>query len=299
MSGLVLELQRDALDNNVDVSNLLRKAIVVSKKLGVTEIEEWIKQELSGYQVSEDSLPKYREVHGAMKVFNPYHGLQPLHMQDAELAESLSRRGISQSIGELVSIVNSSNSGKGSLQIPYPQHIKNQLMNLMRVPLEPILIVGKSQIHKILDSVRNEVLNWALELEAKGVVGDGMSFSNNEKNVASQVTYQITNNIGNMENSQLQQDSSGAHQTQNITQTDTNVAEFIAQLKEAYVELQLDKDQQAELEADVSTIESQLTSPKPKPVIIAESLKSTRSILEGITGSVLATGLLSQLAGLL
>ena len=39
MSGLVLELQRDALNKNVNVSDLLRKAMVVSKKLGINEMK--------------------------------------------------------------------------------------------------------------------------------------------------------------------------------------------------------------------------------------------------------------------
>jgi len=36
MTGLVIELQSDALNPNVRVSDLLRKALVISKKLSVT-----------------------------------------------------------------------------------------------------------------------------------------------------------------------------------------------------------------------------------------------------------------------
>ena len=61
----------------------------------------------------------------------------------------------------------------------------------------------------------------------------------------------------------------------------------------------LNQEDAAELEAEVLTIEHQVASPKPKQLIISESLKSARSILEGVTGSVLATGLLTQLASLI
>ena len=122
MTGLVLELQRDALDKNVDVSSLLRKAVVVSKKLGITEIEAWINQELSGYPADEDAVPTYREVSGVIKVFNPYHGWQPLNFGNADLGEDLSKRKISQAIGELVAIAE--NPKSGNLQVPFSQHTK-------------------------------------------------------------------------------------------------------------------------------------------------------------------------------
>jgi hypothetical protein len=296
MSGLVLELQRDALDKNVDVSSLLRKAVLVSKKLGITEIETWINQELSGYSADEDAVPSYREVSGVIKVFNPYHGWQPLNFGNADLGEDLSKRKISQAIGELVAIAESEKSG--NLQVPFSQHTKNALMKMMSVPLEPTLLVSDAQIHGILEAVRNEILNWALDLETKGIVGDGMSFSKEEKEVASQVTYQVTNNIGSMQNSQLQQDSAGASQTQNIALPSVDISSFIEELKASLNDLGLNSDDTAELEAEVLTIEHQLASPKPKNIIIGESLKSARSILEGITGSVLATGLLTQLMAL-
>jgi len=49
-----------------------------------------------------------------------------------------------------------------------------------RLGMVPTLIVGKSQLIGILDAVRNEILNWSLELESQGILGDGMSFSTEE-----------------------------------------------------------------------------------------------------------------------
>jgi len=297
MSGLVLELQKDALDKMVDVSDLLRKAMVVSRKLGISEIESWINQELSGYSTDDSLIPSYREVTGAVRVYNPYHGWQPLHFSNAELGEDLSKRKISQAIGELVILAG--NERSGDLQVPFNQHTKNQLMKLIGVPLEPTLVVSDATIYGILDAVRNEVLNWALDLESKGIIGDGMSFSTDEKKAASQVTYQITNNIGSMQNSQLQQDSAGAHQTQNISQSGTEISDFIKELKASIPNLELSQEKCSELESDVFSIENQLSSPNPKSVIIVESLNSVRNILEGTAGSILATELLAQLSSLL
>ena len=297
MSGLVLELQKDALDKSVNVSDLLRKAMVVSKKLGINEMEEWINRELSGYPDDDSEIPLYREITGRVMAYNPYHGWQPLHFENHKLGDKLSKRKISQAVGQIDAIVN--NDKSGTLQVPFSNHIKNQLMDSMEIPLEVTLLVGDSELHKILEGVRNEILNWTLDLETRDIVGDGMRFSTEEKQAASQINYQIVNNIGSMQNSQLQQDSSNATQSLNVTQNSVDLADFIKSLKKSIRDLNLDSEDLAELKVEVSTIENQRSSPKPKNLIISESLKSIRNILEGATGSIIATELLKQLASII
>ncbi|CDH21357.1 hypothetical protein XBKQ1_380001 [Xenorhabdus bovienii str. kraussei Quebec] len=262
MSGLVLELQRDALNKNISVSDLLRKTLVVSKKLNIVEIETWVKNELYGYSSSEEAIPSYREIRGELAVFNPYHGLQPLYIRDVKLAEILSTREMGQSVGELDALL-IDNKGK-TLHVPFNQNTKNQLIKLMNVPLEPTLLVSHTEIVGILDAIRNEVLYWVLDLESREILGDRMSFTKEEKQAAAQVTYQITNNIQNMNNSQLQQDSAGANQSLVIYDTPKDFGVFIEQFKKIHEKLELDELQRRELNAEVSTMELQLKSPNPK-----------------------------------
>ncbi|EGQ9322160.1 hypothetical protein DU972_003978 [Vibrio mimicus] len=294
MSGLVLELQRDALNNRVDTSSLVRKALVVSKKLGIKDVENWLNQELNGYTDPENSLPIYRELHGALKVYNPMRGLIPFRIANPSLSHELSHRRIPQSIAELESTIKSNDSGK--LIMNYPPEIRDRLMGVMELPMEPFLEISTSQIVAVIDSLRNEVLNWALELEQKGVKGEGMTFSHNEKQAAERVTYKITNNIGSMQNSQLQQASDNSHQSMDFEVNDSHVTEFVEILKSSIRQLHLNESDANELNAEVATIEHQLASPKPKKIILSESLKSVRNIIEGATGSIVATGLLAQLS---
>jgi len=49
MASLVLELQQDALDPTVPVSNLLRKVIAVARKLELGDLEKWARSDLDGY----------------------------------------------------------------------------------------------------------------------------------------------------------------------------------------------------------------------------------------------------------
>ncbi|WP_305811849.1 AbiTii domain-containing protein [Photobacterium leiognathi] len=202
MDGLVLELQRDALNKMASVTDLLRKAFVVSKKLQIVEMETWIRNELYGYENVETTIPDYRKIRGEVKVFNPYRGWHPLNMGSSKIAELLSTRHIGQPVSELDSLVNEHQ--QNILQVPFAQETKNQIMNLMKVPLEPSLLVPQTEIVGILDTIRNEILNWSLDLESRGILGDGMSFTKEEKMAASKITYQVTNNIQNMNNSQIQ-----------------------------------------------------------------------------------------------
>ena len=292
MNSLVLELQKDALDKNTKVVDLLRKAFVVSKKLGITKIEKWLENELNGYP-SNSNIPDYRTVYGQIKVWNPYQGWQFLNFRDPKKAEILSKRKINQSIGELDSIVE--NNKNVDLQVPFSQENINKIMKSMNTPLHPVLFISYTEVIKILNVVRNTVLNWSLQLEKEGIMGEGMSFSKKEKQISDKATYQITNYIGSMQNSQIQQDSSGAIQKLNIEININNLLAFIAELNKSIDKLDLEQSKKQKLITEISTIESQASSPKPKKKIIFESLKTLRTILEGIVGNVIAAGLLSKL----
>ncbi len=292
MNSLVLELQKDALDKNTKVVDLLRKAFVVSKKLGITKIEKWLENELNGYPSNSD-IPDYRTVYGQIKVWNPYQGWQFLNFRDPKKAEILSKREINQSIGELDSIVE--NNKNEDLQVPFSQENINKIMKSMDTPLHPVLFVSYTEVIKILNVVRNTVLNWSLQLEKEGIMGEGMSFSKKEKQISDKATYQITNYIGSMQNSQIQQDSSGAIQKLNIEINIDNLLVFIAELNKSIDKLDLEQSKKQKLITEISTIESQANSPKPKKKIIFESLKTLRTILEGMAGNVIAAGLLSKL----
>jgi AbiTii len=88
MSSLVLQLQTAAMDRNVAIADLLRMARATAAKLGVSEIEEWLRHELDGY--GEAPVPEYRKVHGELKAHNPYRGWLPVEFPNAEAQERYS-----------------------------------------------------------------------------------------------------------------------------------------------------------------------------------------------------------------
>lgn len=297
MTSLVLELQRDALDKSVSTGDLLRKALVVARKLKVTDIVEWISNELNGYPEGAE-VPEYRKLRGELKVHNPYHGWVPLMISNAKHADILSKRGTSQSVSELDQIAN----GDGDLvYVRLPRSIEQSLMKGMELPLEPAVILSKSQIHGLLDRVRNTVLEWGLGLEEQGVTGEGMSFSAEEQRQASSLTFNVShlgNLIGSMHDSQFQQGTHASTQSYSKSLDLDGVARVIGELRERMAEAQLEPNEEAQLKSDISCVESQLTAPKPNLDIIKESLRSTRSILEGVASSALFQGIITALGAI-
>ena len=49
MNGIVLELQKEAMDKNADIESLLRKSYVIARKLKLPDFQEWIQCEQEGY----------------------------------------------------------------------------------------------------------------------------------------------------------------------------------------------------------------------------------------------------------
>ena len=122
MSSVVLELQQEALNKSVPVTDLLRKAYVVARKLKISEFEKWISNELSGYKNS-DEIPDYRQTKGTVEAWNPYHGWQPVIFREHKIEDIVSRRPNGQAIAEIESLL-VGDKGRSTLQMPFSAEIE-------------------------------------------------------------------------------------------------------------------------------------------------------------------------------
>jgi hypothetical protein len=297
MSSLVEELQRDALNPNIAVTEILRKCLVVATKLGIEEFASWARLELDGYK--EREVPEYRIILGTPKVLNPYHGYQPIFFEDPVEAEFVSKMFFNQPIGEIEhSLVHSNRAGPGVFHVAFSPANEKILIEMMQIPMKPSLEVSGSQLHRIIDAVRNIILKWSIKLESDGILGDEMSFSREEKEKAHSITYNIKNYIqGQFDHSQIQLESVNSVQKGSFQDLDlVELRKIITSLKGALDGLELERDVKDELIAEIRTLESQTDSPKPKASILRESLISVRKILESAAGNLLASGLLSQIS---
>src|SRR2546425_13291046 len=126
MASLIQDLERDALDPAVRVSDLLRKALVVAQRSGNAEFEAWVERELSGYPEASD-CPEYRWVSGQVMVQNPFHGWQPVIFESDEEARRVSRRANGQPVAEIENVVATATPGS-TLGMPFPDEIALQLI---------------------------------------------------------------------------------------------------------------------------------------------------------------------------
>lgn len=297
MSSIVRELQRDALYRDNRASDLLRKALVVVKKLKIVEFEQWASHELDGYQKVED-IPGYRQIRGCMRVWNPYHGWQPVMFASPEKEEALSNRPCGQSIAEIESLLDN-RSDSGVLAMPFPSKIAQQLREAIDFDAEITLVVPSTALVRIVDTVRTIILNWALKLEDDGILGEGLSFSAKEKETADMTSYNIANFYGPVQGSQIQQDTVGSIQISSGQQLDIKaLREFLGALKKQIDSIGLTPEGKRELNAEIKTAEAQADSPRPRQPAIRETLTSIKRILEGAGGGIV-TQLLTELAKLL
>jgi predicted RNA binding protein with dsRBD fold (UPF0201 family) len=294
MASVVIELQRDALDRNVSITDLLRKSLVVARKLKINEFEKWVSSELNGYSKTEE-IPDYRWATGSVKAWNPYHGWQPVMFPDNEMAAAVSRKPNAQSIAELESLLEK-DDGNSTFQMPFPPSVENQLRKAISFDTQITLVIPSTDLVKIVDAVRNIVLNWAMKLEEDGILGEGLSFTSEEKEAATRTEYNITNFYGAIENSQIQQQTKDSIQIIKSVSLDLeSISEFINEVRKKINQIGLKGEEEKGLESELISVEAQTKSPKPKNIVIKEGMKSIRTILEGAGGSV-AANLLSKLA---
>ncbi|MEG4944126.1 AbiTii domain-containing protein [Microcoleus sp. F4-D5] len=225
MGSLVLELQRDALNPQISVLVLLRKALVVARKLNIQEFQQWVEKELNGYP-GISYLPQYRFMFGDLKARNPYHGWIPVRVP-SQIHEFISKQPVLQPISEIETLVESLKDKNASL-ITMPPALEEVLREYDDIPFEMQIHIDISQAKGVLEAVRDVVLSWSLKLEEDGILGEEMTFSPEEKQIAAKNDYSSFILI-NIRQSQMQNSSSESQSSSESFSNDlrgANVANF-------------------------------------------------------------------------
>lgn len=264
-----------ASDPAVSVSDLLRRALVAAHRLDVPDLVQWLSSELNGYT---GDVPDYRVIRGHLEAMDPNRGPVPLGVAGggADWLNLLRERG---AIPELEPISN----GLGTLHRHFPPEMEREIMKAMNVRMRPHLMFSTVQIRGIVEKVRSRILEWSLDLEGRGVLGEGLTFTQQEKHTVQQ----IHNHFQNVSGSQIQIGSHGSIQSQ--TSAMEGDLEALLGLIAALGDV-LDRNSGNvvdELRADLATLKAQAASPKPKWEIIKAAARSLKTVAEGAAGSVL------------
>lgn len=187
--SLVLDLQKELYDNKISAEEALRKAYVISKKLNINDMNEWINNELNGYQNMKD-IPNYRNITGTVEAYNPYHGWYPVKFVNLDVKEALSNIKLDFSISEMESIIKNSKTDIIYLDTRGTSYLVEKLNTKVRFQTSTHTFIG------ITNRVKNIILDWTLQLEEKGILVENFSFTNKEKEKGKEVSSPIINIFG-------------------------------------------------------------------------------------------------------
>ena len=172
--SLLREIQDAAIDGSTDLETLLRKCLVLAARLKNEQFKQWVQSELDGYS-KETEVPDYRKFH--CQCFGHLSGPFQSGIRNAPIPEMCIperfRKGLTSiTMHEGVSSLKdlADNCGEeGTLRSEWPadacalfgQEIYDG-MNLVQAWMR----ISKSSIIGILSTVRNRILNFAIEIEA-------------------------------------------------------------------------------------------------------------------------------------
>lgn len=266
----VIELQALAGDPSSDIVAVLLKAKMIAVKLNLNDLSEWLECEVDGYPTGND-IPKYRVGRGIVKAFNPYHGWFPVDFSNMppDFIETASEFRITESISSM----KKGESKDGMLRITMPPKLVNMLFGSDNIPPEVCWFFSANKLHHIVTTVRNKILTWSLELEKQGIMGDGLLFSQKEKDAALMT---ITNNTNNFHAPVNNTGAIGAGNTGDINQQNSVSTGDIVSLERELKCHGLDDNDFVELK--------KLVAQSPKPTSKEEVEKSFGSWIGRITG---------------
>lgn len=168
---LFRDIQNSAIDPNVKLSDLLRKCKVLAARLKNEDFKNWVDAELNGYP-SKDDLPSYRIVdvnaHGHLS--GPFQAeMRNISIPASCLAEKLrdwARRSyIIQPISSLEDMV----KGDGdNFRCEWPGDLVASIADKIYRGYNLYAawqVISRGAIIAILDTVRNRILSFVLEIE--------------------------------------------------------------------------------------------------------------------------------------
>lgn len=320
---LLRELQSDALDPNVEITTVLRKARVLAARLKNAEFEAWIQHELNGYPDGE--LPDYRILSVNAKAYLII-GLTQIPAADV-MASKIPERFrdwatkayIFSPVTELASLIEGIDSNRhDGLQSPWPQELAinyggagygvgNQRVQCLKAWQE----ISAAKIVAIIETVRNRLLEFVLQIEAEApaageaepghaplpqdtvtqifhtYISGGVAHIGSKESQGG--SYAL--HVGSMQDSQIQQGVTGSLQTISFephSKEREDLEKLLRLLFEHMDEMHLDARARKTTEAQIATIRAQLHDDEPNAGIIAQAGRTLRSVTEGAIGSLMA-----------
>jgi hypothetical protein len=191
MTSLVLELQSRAQQSDAQLPELLRRAKVLASKLGIDEARGWIDLETDGYPEGA-ILPSYRVLPCELRAFNIARGeWQPMRWDESNILQQYFSLALMR---DPIALVQEYARGKNVQQAELTQDDVDHLLRLGNEHMARVRMArffSRANFVGILEGVRTKILDWTLALEKRGVLGDGMTFDESDRQRAAEVVFRI------------------------------------------------------------------------------------------------------------
>lgn len=193
---MVIRFQTMAMNSETPIASLLRMAQAIAAKLDLKNVGEWMAYELNGYP-KDVVIPDYRKIRCELKAVHPRYGLIPAPVGSFEQELKLTIVSIAKPAGEMETVA----AEKATLTFPIPTEYAHKLQASQPhyLRFELVRITGYHSMLNIVEQVRNRLLDWSLELERQGILGENLQFSQKDKQRASMTTNNFNFN-GNVNN---------------------------------------------------------------------------------------------------
>ncbi|WP_020469345.1 AbiTii domain-containing protein [Zavarzinella formosa] len=201
---LINELQISA--ERDDVLVVLRKTQRLASKLNLTDISDWLQSEQEGYATNL-AVPPYRKIATSLVLHSSGYIPAGFGRITKGVQELSFNPNVILPVRDSISTIMDWIKGNQDVfvRVPIDSVLARNLPNFV----DPEFVsqvcfmykLNASQINAIPDRIKNKVLTWACSLEQAGIKGDALSFDEREKQIAHNITFNITeSNIGQLNN---------------------------------------------------------------------------------------------------
>jgi hypothetical protein len=208
---LLDEIEHGAASDELSLGSLLRKCLILASRLGSRPAEDWVDWELNGYPTNK-ALPDYRVLHLTVKanMINMVQQVTDWTVPPTLLGDNAhkwTRRECRDGVGTLEHLLRGGDRtlgfDMGDLPLLLNKH-KALTMDVISAWGE----VDASQVRQILETVRNRVLRFALELskeypEAGSVRSTVPQMTDKANQIFINNIYGPANVVGNAHNSSV------------------------------------------------------------------------------------------------
>lgn len=232
--SLLKEIQTAAVDSTVDVVQVLRKCRVLASRLNHEDLKNWVQKELDGYPDGYE-LPDYRIKRCQSKGnFVGFAGRQmnnaPIPTQNLPepLSESISLVRFRESVSALQNLAQTGD--RDSFGSAWPTELIAMYAGEFYedfVLVQAHQVIPRNAIVSVIETVRNRVLNFALEIEAADpAAGDALPGSQPlpPQKVTQIFNNYISGNVGNI--------ASGSSAVRQVAHINVSIGDKVA-LKKA------------------------------------------------------------------